>query len=68
MPSKTKIGKNLKKARLEIGMTQAEVAESADLNANYYARVERGEETLSMKTLKTICKILKVKSSEILDF
>jgi transcriptional regulator with XRE-family HTH domain len=68
MPSKTKIGNNLKKARLEIGMTQVEVAESADLNANYYARVERGEETLSMKTLKTICIILKVKSSEVLDF
>jgi len=49
-------------------MTQAKVAEAANLHTNYYARAERGEETLSMKTLKIICKILKVKSSEILDF
>ena len=68
MESQTKIGKNLKKAREACGMTQAEVADAAELHVNYYARVERGEETPSMKTLKAICKILKVKSSEILDF
>jgi transcriptional regulator with XRE-family HTH domain len=50
------------------GMTQAEVAKATKLNTNYYARVERDEETLSMKTLKAICKVLKVKSSDILDF
>ena len=64
----TKIGKNLKKARLERNMIQAEVAEATGLHTNYYARAERGEETLSMKTLKAICKVLKVRSSDILDF
>jgi len=68
MSSKSKIGKNLKKARLERNMTQAEVAEATGLHTNYYARAERGEETLSMKTLKAVCKVLKVKSSDILDF
>ncbi len=63
-----KIRQNLKKARIKQGMTQAEVAKATKLNTNYYARVERDEETLSMKTLKAICKTLKIKSSDILDF
>ena len=61
-------GSNFKKARLKRGMTQAEVAKAANLHTNFYARVERDEETPSMKTLKAICKVLKVKSSDILDF
>jgi len=66
--SQKTFGKNIKKARNKIGLTQKQVADKAKIHVNYYARAERGEETLSMKTLKTICKILKVKSSDILDF
>ena len=68
MNQQRKIGQNLKKARLKRGMTQAEVAKTTDLHTNFYARVERNEETPSMKTLKAICKVLKVRSSDILDF
>lgn len=68
MPQQIKIGKKLKKHRMELGLTQAQVAETAGLHINYYARVERDEENTSMKTLKAICKVLKVKSSDILDF
>ncbi len=68
MPPKSKVGKNLKETRLKRGMTQAEVAKATDLHTNFYARVERDEETPSMKTLKAICKVLKVRSSDILDF
>jgi len=49
-------------------MTQAEVARATDLHTNFYARVERDEENPSMKTFKKIFKVLKVKSSDILDF
>ncbi len=38
-----KIAKKLKTIRLDKGMTQAEVAEKARLNSNYYAKIERGE-------------------------
>jgi transcriptional regulator with XRE-family HTH domain len=68
MKSQEQIGKKLKKARQELGLTQAEVAEAVELHVNYYARVERGEETPSMKTFKAIFKVLKVKSSDIFDF
>ena len=68
MGSQKKLGKNIRIARNKTKLTQQQVAEAVDLHTNFYARVERGEETPSMKTLKTICKVLNVKSSDILDF
>ena len=68
MRSQIKFGKNIRIARNKIGLTQKQVAYKAGIHTNYYARAERGEETLSMKTLKAVCKVLKVKSSDILDF
>lgn len=68
MNVQTKIGKNLKKARLKAKLTQKRVAELADLHVNYYARVERDEENPSLEILKKLTKILKVKSSDILPF
>ncbi len=64
----SQIGQNLKKSRKKLGLTQVEVAEKAEININYYARLERGEVTASLKTLKTLLKILKVKSKDILPF
>lgn len=58
----------LKKYRLERNLKQVEVAEKANLNSNYYAKVERGEAVVSILTLEKICKALKVKSSDILPF
>jgi len=63
-----KIGKNLKKARLNAKLTQKQVAEKIEVHVNYYARVERDEENPSLEILKKLTKILKVKSSDILPF
>lgn len=62
------VGKKLKAAREKKEMTQAEVAEKADMNVNYYARIERGEENPTLELLQRIIKALKVKSSDILPF
>ena len=62
------IGNKLKQAREKIDLTQAEVAEKANINSNYYARIERGEEQPALDTLYDILKVLKVKSSDILPF
>lgn len=64
----SQIGENLKKSRKKLGLTQVEVAEKAEINVNYYARLERGEVTASLNTLKNLLKILKVKSKDILPF
>lgn len=62
------IGRQLREARLKRGLTQVEVADKANLNDGYYSRVERGEANLSVVTLESILKVLKVKSSKILPF
>ena len=63
-----KIGEKIKEARLQQGTTQAEVAEKAGLNTNYYARVERGDATATLEAIQKIARALKVKSSDILPF
>ena len=68
MNSQTKLGENIKKIRLEAKLTQKQVADKADMNVNYFARIERGEENLTFEVLEKIVKALKIKSSEILPF
>lgn len=68
MNPKSKIGKNLKKARLSTKLTQKQVADKIGVHVNYYARIERDEESPSLEVLKKLAKILKVKSSDILPF
>jgi transcriptional regulator with XRE-family HTH domain len=68
MNSQTKLGENIKKIRLEAKLTQKQVADKADMNVNYFARIERGEENLTFEVLEKIVKALKVKSSEIMPF
>ena len=63
--SDREIGKRLKKARKDTELTQLEVAEKVNVSVNYYARIERGEVTPSMETLKDIMRTLKIKSLEI---
>ena len=62
------IGNNIKNARLAIRLTQAEVAQAADINVNYYAKIERGEAIPSIATLEKLTKALKVQSTKILPF
>ena len=68
MDSMDQVGKRLKKARIQAKLTQAEVAQKIEVHVNYYARIERGEVTPSLDTLKALVKALKVKSSDILPF
>lgn len=60
------LGDKLRRVREGLGLTQAEVAEKADLHTNYYARIERGEENPSFEKLQGIMKVLKIKSLSLL--
>lgn len=62
------ISTNLSKLRKQLRYTQREVAELADLNPNYYAKVERGTSVPSLKTIYKLAKALKVSASDILGF
>ena len=68
MGSQVKFGQNIRKARTKAGLTQEQLAERADLHANYYARVERGEENPSYETIEKIVKALRTKASAVIPF
>ena len=59
------LGKELRTAREKAGLTQQQLAKKADINANYYAVVERGEGNLSYEKLQRILKVLKIKSLDV---
>lgn len=62
------IANNLSKYRKQLRYTQKEMAEKADLNMNYYAKVERGEAIPSLKTIKKLTKAFKVSATDIIGF
>lgn len=60
MDSEKKLAKLLKAARKKAKMTQAEVAEKAEIHTNYYARIERGEVNPTSDVLNSLAKALKI--------
>lgn len=68
MDTTKKIGKRLKEIRREKGLTQAELAEKAVMNANYYAKIERGEVKPAPEIYEKIAKALKVTAADIFPF
>lgn len=67
MTAKSNIGSQLKTARKKAKLTQKEVAEKVEINTNYYARIERNEETPSLDVLKAIAKLLNIKSLDVIN-
>lgn len=63
--ARKELGEKLLQARQAVKLTQAQVAEAADLHVNFYARVERGEENPSFEKLQSIMKVLKIKSLDL---
>ena len=61
------IANKIKEARLKKGLKQTDVAKKAGLNANSYAKIERGIQKPKVLTLTKILKALEIKSSEILS-
>lgn len=60
------IGNRLLAFRKRIGMTQAEVAEAADLSDRTYADIERGAANMRLETLMRICRVLHITPDELL--
>ncbi len=67
MGSQDQLGKNIKKAREKLGLTQEQVADKAGIHVNYFARVERGEQTPSVDVLDEIAKAVKVRAADLLS-
>ncbi len=61
-----KIGNKLFGFRKRMGMTQAEIAEAADIADRTYADIERGAVNMRIDTILKICDVLHITPDEIL--
>ena len=59
------IGNKLLSIRKRMGMTQAEVAEAADISDRAYAEIERGSVNMRIETILRICKVLHITPDEL---
>ena len=60
------VGKTIRKLRKGNGLTQARLAEAADLSDNFIGYVERGEKTPSLDSLERIAKALAVQLHDLI--
>lgn len=64
MNIKKKFGKNLKRLRLEKGISQESLALSADLDRTYIPSIEKGERNVSITVVEKLANALNVSISE----
>jgi transcriptional regulator with XRE-family HTH domain len=62
------LGARAREARLRAGLSQAEVAERADLVTEVYGRLERGKMLPSVPSLLRVCRALGVDANTLLGF
>ncbi len=62
------IGQSIKKFRAQKDMTQEDLADYADINVSYLAKIENGYVNTSVRYLIKIAKGLKIKVRELFDF
>ena len=64
MDIKKKFGENLKRLRLEKGISQESLALSADLDRTYIPSIEKGERNVSITVVEKLANALNVSISE----
>lgn len=60
MDARTIIGWNLRKLRVERGLSQERLALEAKIDRAYVGRVERGKENVTVATLEALARVLEV--------
>jgi len=60
------VGDAIRARRLELSLTQAEVAEQAGLDSDYFGRIERGEKNVSVARLVHVAAALGTSASDLL--
>ncbi len=60
------IGNNVRKYRIEAGLTQEELAEMVGIGASFIARIECGQKIMSVPVLYRIAQVLQISSDMLL--
>ncbi len=61
-----KLGRTIRAARKEMGMSQEYFAERADIDRTYVSRIEAGQVNLSWENISRIARALKTKPGALL--
>jgi transcriptional regulator with XRE-family HTH domain len=67
MESSKKLGKNLKKLRLEKKFSQGSLAKKLEVDRAYISNIENGSMNPTLSTLEKIAQALKVSIKELVD-
>ena len=65
--SKVILGKTIRDLRMELSLSQEELAERADLHRTYVGGIERGERNVSLENIVRIAHALQVVPSQLLE-
>jgi len=65
---KKRLGVRISQLRMKAGMTQAKLAEGADLSVDSISRIERGDRAPSLGSLEKIAEALGIDPGELLNF
>jgi transcriptional regulator with XRE-family HTH domain len=68
MNVKIKFGQQIRRLRINLHLSQEELAYECDLNKNYVSDIERGERNISLQSIAKLAKGLQVSLSELFDF
>ena len=61
-----KFGENMKKIRLEKGMSQGDICRALNLDRAYISNVENGKQNLTISTMEKVAKALDVSIDQLL--
>lgn len=64
--SAQKFGDNMKKIRLEKGMSQGDICRELCLDRAYISNVENGKQNLTLSTMEKVAKVLGVSVDQLL--
>ena len=65
---KEEFGRRVRQKRKEAGLSQEQLAEKANLSANYIGRIERGDKWVSPDVLDRLSRVLRVQVVEFFKF